>query len=204
MSSSLTDSTKNYKLYDISFVRENLSAIADAALQTSGVVSSVLNGVEWQGGHHKHDPNQCPNSTWLYGYYNFFSARVKDVVIYDLFSEVKTCIRDFIGMEERAWTQCWVNSHLEGGLLHKHHHDYPIHWYLSIYPQNTETVFYKGDNEIYRVKNEPGKLYIGPGDRLHEVVKSGEFDNMPRITLAGNVLRPSDKHRDTTLSFIPI
>lgn len=203
MNSSLTN--KDYKIYDIEHVRQYQTAIAEAALQTSGVVSSVLDGVGWQGGKHEHDPEACPNSTWLYGYYNFFSSRVKDIVVYDLFAHVKNALRDYIGMEERAWTQCWINTHLEGGLLHKHHHQYPIHWYLSIYPQNTQTVFYKGDEELYRIDNEPGKLYIGPGDRLHEVVQTGEFDGMPRVTLAGNILRPSDTtYRDNTLSFIPI
>ena len=139
MNSSLTN--KDYKIYDIEHVRQYQTAIAEAALQTSGVVSSVLDGVGWQGGKHEHDPEACPNSTWLYGYYNFFSSRVKDIVVYDLFAHVKNALRDYIGMEERAWTQCWINTHLEGGLLHKHHHQYPIHWYLSIYPQNTQTVF---------------------------------------------------------------
>ena len=54
MNSSLTN--KDYKLYDIGHVRQYQTAIAEAALQTSGVASTVLNGIEWEGGKHEHDP----------------------------------------------------------------------------------------------------------------------------------------------------
>lgn len=205
MSSSSTDKLSDYKVYDIDFVRQYHIHLCDACAETSARASGVLDGVAYaREGIHQHNPDY-PNSTWLYGYYNFFACNPRDNVVYDLFAHVKQSIRDYIGMEERAWTQCWVNTHPKDGLLHKHFHQYPIHWYLSIYPQNTETVFYDGDDELYRIKNEIGKLYIGPGDRMHEVVPTGEFDHMPRVTIAGNVMRSSDtKYQCKTFTFIPI
>ncbi|AGG54072.1 hypothetical protein CYXG_00008 [Synechococcus phage S-SSM4] len=93
----------------------------------------------------------------------------------------------------RGWTTTQTSSPISYSLVLVH------------LPTKTKTVFYKGDEELYSIDNEPGKLYIGPGDRLHEVVQTGEFDGMPRVTLAGNILRPSDTtYRDNTLSFIPI
>ena len=214
MSSSLTDKSNDgeytdYKTYEIDLVRQYHTHICDICAETSARASGVLDGVAYvKDGKHEHQQD-FPNSTWLYGYYNFFSCNTRDNVVYDLFAKVKECIRDYIGMDERAWTQCWVNTHPKDGLLQKHFHQYPIHWYLSIYPQTTATVFYEGDMddgpEIYRINNEVGKLYIGPGDRTHEVVPTGEFDRMPRITIAGNVLRSSDtQYQCKTFSFVPI
>ena len=158
---------------------------------------------------HVHD-DEFPNVSWLYGYYNFFGCNARNSDVYDLYCQMRSAIRDYIGQNCRAWMQCWVNTHRNDDLMAKHHHTYPIHGYLSLYPQNTSTVFYDGyqGEELYRITNECGKMYIGIGSRPHEVVATGDPPNpkAPRITLGFNILRNNDieNYQCDTFSFIPV
>jgi hypothetical protein len=68
-------------------------------------------------------------------------------------------------------------------MLKWHNHgDGICHGYISVDPKNTNTRF-----EEYSIKNEIGRLYIGPSYKFHEVVINEPFDT-PRITIAFGVM----------------
>ena len=62
-------------------------------------------------------------------------------------------------------------------VLKWHNHEWDYHGYISVRPHNTVTVF-----EDREIKNEIGNVYIGPGNRYHEVKVIEEYDT-PRITI---------------------
>ena len=212
--SNLTEFRPDFKLYDIELCRDKMESLCDAAVGTSMRVSKQFHGLpvpaqKNKNMRHVHD-DEFPNVSWLYGYYNFFGCNARNSDVYDLYCQMRSAIRDYIGQNCRAWMQCWVNTHRNDDLMAKHHHTYPIHGYLSLYPQNTATVFYDGykGGELYRITNECGKMYIGIGSRPHEVVATGDPPNpmAPRITLGFNVLRNNDieDFQCDTFSFIPV
>ena len=71
-------------------------------------------------------------------------------------------------------------------VLDWHGHDWPYHGYISVDPKKTDTVF-----ETYRIKNELGNIYIGPGHRMHKVEVIHPFDT-PRITLGFDITDEPD------------
>ena len=126
------------------------------------------------------------DSTWSYNLYNIFCATSPSPLWYDLLVELKKYIREFIGHENPLWMQSWLNFHKPEEVLDWHNHEWPYHVYISIDPKNTETVF---DN--YKIKNELGNIYIGPGNRMHKVEVIEPFTT-PRITLGFDIHEEPD------------
>ena len=146
------------------------------------------------------------NSTEGHGYYNLFSLAIGSKLFFQLHKQLTTLIRNFVGDDRELWFSCWVNYHMPDQVLDWHNHKYCIaHGYVSLDPKNTSTVF-----EEYAIKNEVGKIYIGPGYRHHKVVVHEPY-NTPRITIAFDIVdadivaEASEKYGfDINLSYIPV
>lgn len=137
------------------------------------------------------------DSTWDYRFYNAFSLTAPSLLFYNLFSELKTVIRDYAGHNKPLWMQSWINFHMPNQVLKWHDHDWPFHGYIAIDPKDTITVF-----ENYTIKNEVGNIYIGPGKRMHTVKVLNEYDT-PRITIGYDVT-DQPNIPGGTFSLIPI
>ncbi len=122
------------------------------------------------------------DSTWTYRFYNVFCLTSASRLFYDLLTELKTVIREYAGHNNPLWLQAWINYHEPHQLLDWHDHDWSFHGYISIDPKQSATVF-----DQYKINNEVGNIYIGPGKRRHKVETSVQFDT-PRITLGFDVL----------------
>jgi hypothetical protein len=135
--------------------------------------------------------------------YNFFTVTSGSEVFYDLFNDLKWCIRDFTQHKGRLWMYCWINEHDDNELLDWHYHDAPWHGYISIDPKETVTEF-----KEYQINNKIGQIYIGYGHKSHRVISNDKFTSK-RITLGFDVhdstpLQNSDNQYSGMLSFIPI
>jgi hypothetical protein len=65
-------------------------------------------------------------------------------------------------------------------------------------------MFYDGDEVAYCIKNEPGILYIGPGNIYHEVQALGPIQDY-RVTIGFNFITNHDSYdKIDGASFIPI
>ena len=124
--------------------------------------------------------------TWSYHKYNVFGLTSPTQVFYDLYNELRGFVYDYTDAEF-LWMQSWVNYHMPDQVLKWHNHQWPIHGYISIRPHKTKTVF-----ENYEIKNEIGNVYIGPGNRHHEVQVLEPFDT-PRITLGFDITHYAHK-----------
>lgn len=142
-----------------------------------------------------HFPHQ--DSTWGYRYYNIFSATSPSPIMYDLYAELKTYIRDFVGDDRKLWIQSWMNFHQANDVLDWHGHAWKYHGYISVDPKNTKTVF-----EGYEIKNELGNIYIGPGMRMHKVEVLEPYADY-RITLGFDVTDEIDYPWDQ-FSLLPL
>ena len=125
--------------------------------------------------------------TWTYDRYNVFGLTSPTQVFYDLYNELRRFVYDYTGVPKQMWMQSWVNYHMPDQVLKWHNHQWPIHGYISIRPHKTKTVF-----ENYEIKNEIGNVYIGPGNRHHEVQVLEPFDT-PRITLGFDITHYAHK-----------
>ena len=124
--------------------------------------------------------------TWSYHKYNVFGLTSPTQVFYDLYNELRGFVYDYTDAEF-LWMQSWVNYHMPDQVLKWHNHQWPIHGYISIRPHKTKTVF-----ENYEIKNEIGNVYIGPGNRHHEVQVLEPYDT-PRITLGFDITHYAHK-----------
>lgn len=121
------------------------------------------------------------DSTWNYKFYNTFSLTSPSPLFYELLSDLKTVIREYVGDDRPLWFQSWINYHQPHQLLDWHDHQWPLHGYISIDPKESTTVFRK-----YEIQNQIGNIYIGPGNREHKVESTEKFTT-PRITLGFDV-----------------
>lgn len=146
------------------------------------------------------------SSTRGYNYYNLFTLTVGSKLFFALHNQLTKIIRDFVGDNRELWFQCWINYHMPHEVLDWHNHENCVaHGYVSIDPKNTSTVF-----ESYEIKNEVGKIYIGPSNRFHRVVVHEPYKT-PRITIAFDVVdveimaKSIEKYGfDINLSHIPV
>jgi hypothetical protein len=79
-----------------------------------------------------------------------------------------------------------------------------MHGFISIEPQDTKTIFYDNyeDKEsIYHINNKVGNIYIGDGNKWHEVISNNDFDG-DRITLGFDVMTRNSATKN--FGFIPI
>ena len=148
------------------------------------------------------------DSTWEHYKYNFFSLTSSNLLFFNLYKELRTFIRDYVGDDRPLWFQSWINFHPNDIVeieLPFHSHLYPYHGYISIDPQNTTTIFRNG----LKIKNKPGQIYIGPGRNWGD---NPEYDHrveidkkytLPRITIGFDINDKINKmHQE--LSFIPL
>ena len=122
------------------------------------------------------------DSTWSYNHYNIFSLTAASDLYYELYKELCSFIKDYIGKDMRIWMEAWLNYHSYEDIksLDWHGHEYTFHGYVAIDPKNTITEF-----KDFKIKNIPGQVYIGLGHRgmEHRVVAEEKWEGH-RTTLA--------------------
>lgn len=138
------------------------------------------------------------DSTWSYERYNVFALASPLPLWYDLYNEISVIVRGYLRNHKQLWMQSWMNFHKVNTVLDWHNHYSPYHGYVSIEPHKTTTVF-----EGYKIKNQIGRIYIGPGDRHHKVRVDEEFDT-PRITLGFDVTDRPNPKPSGNWSFMPL
>jgi len=138
-----------------------------------------------------------PDTTKIYGLYNFFSLTACDEHCYELFTDLKTVIRNHLQTNKPLWFQCWLNYHKKDEVLDWHDHDWDYHGYISLYNTNdTKTEF-----KEYAIDNKDGQIYIGPGHREHRVKVPKNFKGS-RITLGFDIVtKPTSP---ANISLIPL
>ena len=127
------------------------------------------------------------SSTWFYRYYNLSTLTVGCPLYYKFFIDLQKQIRKIANHSKPLWYQCWLNFHEQNEVLNWHdHQDCSFHGYVSIDPKNTETEF-----KNFKIKNETGKMYIGPAYYQHRVNVLKSFYG-ERITIAFDVCSKKD------------
>lgn len=137
------------------------------------------------------------SSTWLYRTYNIFSLVGQSEHFFDLYKDLTEIIKLNLPNEKYIWFQSWLNFHKQDEVLKWHTHKWYYHGYISMDPKNTHTVF-----RDYRIVNELGNIYIGPGLREHMVEVLEPYAGQ-RITLGFDVDTQLRNPNDL-LSLIPI
>ena len=137
------------------------------------------------------------NTTEIYGEYNIFSIMAGCPYFFNLYNQLKKIVRAYDLSDSPLWMQAWLNYHKQKEVLNWHNHFWPYHGYISIDPQDTVTEF-----ENFKIKNEIGNIYIGPGLNQHRVVVEKKF-NKPRITIGFDVTNEI-RHFPDRYSLIPI
>ena len=189
------DKQNSFGLFQSSYIRENQSSIINS---TAEAIDRINRYLEVQ--------NQS-NVTWYYNRYNVFSVMAGNIHFYKIYKDIISALSTFvkemdITYDEQLWMQCWLNHHDCDEVLAKHDHSSPIHGYVSIEPQLTNTEFYDNCipyNTLYSIDNTVGQIYIGPGKREHAVINTGEYDQK-RITLGFDI----DDKNSFNVGMIPI
>ena len=102
------------------------------------------------------------DTTWEYQSYNVFCITSTSILFYQLYKELNSYIREFVGNKKPLWIQAWLNYHKDEDAekkLQMHGHSGAYHGYISIDPQDTTTIFRNG----LQINNKPGQIYLGPG-----------------------------------------
>ena len=118
-----------------------------------------------------------------------------------LFMDLQKIMRQIANNNEPLWYQSWLNFHNQKEVLDWHNHsDCLFHGYISIDPKNTETEF-----KNFKIKNETGKIYIGPAGYLHRVNVLKPFTGK-RITIAFDVISKLKRKNqiDINTGFMPL
>ena len=143
-------------------------------------------------------------STWDYNKYNIFSLAVGNPLFYEIYKDLVFVIKDYLKDQPEnsdfIWFESWLNYHSQKEVLDWHNHAFSFHGYISVDPKDSTTEF-----KDYAIKNKPGNIYIGPGNREHRVVVNTPYDDT-RITLGFDVVSkslPGVSYIDN-LSFIPV
>lgn len=122
------------------------------------------------------------DSTRFYRYYNSFCISSGSENYYNLFIELRNCIRHYHKNSEALWLQSWINFHRRDEVLNWHsHYESIFHGYISIDPKSSETEF-----EKFSIKNEIGNIYIGPSSLKHRVNVLDYYNDF-RITIGFDV-----------------
>jgi hypothetical protein len=123
------------------------------------------------------------SSTKFFRYYNATCLTVGSQLYYKMFQDLQRIIRKHSNTKKELWYQSWINFHKQDEVLDWHEHvDCLFHGYISIDPKDSETEF-----ENYKIKNEIGKLYLGPADKKHRVNILKPYEDI-RITIAFDVI----------------
>ena len=174
------------------------------------IIETTQQGIERfkrSKGMHNHAAH-IGNVTWMFSQYNMYSLFSNNQDFYEIYKSLIVAIREYFNITNteippQLWLQSWINGHTSSQILTSHNHDWPIHGYISIDPKNTDTVFTDSPNgnELYRIKNRVGQIYVGPGARFHHVELLEPFVG-ERITF-GYDLEYRDRIIDN-MGFIPI
>lgn len=114
-------------------------------------------------------------------FYNIFTLTPTSLNFYYLYKELVGFIKHYLNNDEPFWLSAWINFDRYGKTLTWHNHDFPYHGYISIDPKNTKTIF-----KDWTIDNEPGLIYIGPGDAHHKVEALEPFEGY-RITIGFDI-----------------
>tara|TARA_B100000287_G_scaffold369432_1_gene366282 strand:- start:1879 stop:2433 length:555 start_codon:yes stop_codon:yes gene_type:complete len=138
------------------------------------------------------------DSTKNYHAYNIFGASSPSVHMYKLYGVIRELVRRKLPDEDFLWMQSWVNYQTRDNVLDWHNHDAMWHGYVSIDPKDTCTEFKHG----FKVDNEVGNIYFGPGFNQHRVVNNSEYEGI-RITVAFDIMTSDnfEKGQDPTHNF---
>jgi len=154
--------------------------------------------------------------TAFYKYYNCVSLLVGSLLYYKMFKDVFKIVRKYSKTKEPLWIQCWLNYHHQEDVVKEKdlniiynwhcHPDALFHGYVSIFPQDTKTVF-----KNYTIENKIGNVYIGPSKNKHQVISKSPY-NKERITIAFDVVNNKKIKNmykqygeiDINSSFIPV
>jgi hypothetical protein len=180
--------SKNYKIYQSNIILDNYS---DFLSHSNHAYNNFL------------DIYKTKDSTWSYRDYNFFILSSSSILMYDLFRELRECIRDFIGNDKRLWINSWINYHPYENIKDLDYHDHGVeyHGYISVDPKKSETIF---PNQNYTINNKPGQIYIGPGGTGYEhAVKTLEPYEGHRITIAFDIITKENENYSHE-NFIPL
>jgi len=128
---------------------------------------------------------------------------------YKLYEEIVLSIHRYFKKNnidtQGLWLRTWP-AILRGEEEHKSHShkQWPFAGYVSLDAQGSDTVYTDGKDgeEIYRIKNKPGQMYIGPGTTFHHVEKSKPY-KQPRISV-GYDIELSRNVVPNEYNFIPI
>ena len=186
-----------YNLYEIEYIAENQEDIVKDCFTA---VKKINEFVEAE--------TINKDTTWYYTRYNVFSIMPGNIHFFKIFKELQKCVKHYfnynkISFEEQLWIQSWLNHHTHDTVLSRHNHWSPVHGYLSINPQDTETVFYHNDfdtSEMFAVQNRPGLVYLGPGKREHSVRNLKEYEGT-RFTIGFDI---DDNDSTEHLGMIPL
>lgn len=126
------------------------------------------------------------DTTKVYPFYNIFNATSSNMLMYKLFNELKTVVRDELGYEQPLWMQAWLNFQDDKNLLKWHDHDWDWHGYICIDPKNTKTIWRE-----FEIENKIGQIYFGDGHKEHAVEAVEPFDGY-RITLGFDITNVPD------------
>jgi len=177
----------NYKLYQSKEIQNNYKDFVTDCHYCHEVFTGHFDGVILK------------DTTWTYSLYNIFNLTSTSILFYNLFKELNSMIRDYVGNDKPLWLESWLNFHNENEVLKKHHHEFAYHGYISIDPKNTSTVF-----PNFEIQNKIGQVYIGPGgtDYTHYVKVNKPFTGK-RITIAFN-LHDQPNKMSNNLGLMPI
>lgn len=134
--------------------------------------------------------------TYNYAKYNIFTLTAPNQLMYSLFEEIKSNVRNHLG-HKPLWMQSWLNLHKSNEVLGWHDHSWQWHGYISIEPKETETIF-----ENWKIKNKIGQIYFGEGRIKHKVEVLKPFDDY-RITLGFDVTSgiPQENYLNSLIPF---
>ena len=192
----LVKDNMDYRIYNSEFISSKMLAIRHEGRIQHAKHNSLFNEISQKG------------STWDYKMYNIFSLSAGSPLFHQIYKELTFVIKDFLKTKNHAsindsnevsnvWLESWLNYHKQDEVLDWHDHTFDFHGYISIDPKDSTTEF-----ENYSIKNKPGNIYIGPGNRKHRVVVDTPYPDT-RITLGFDLLfKRGDISKN--LSFIPV
>jgi hypothetical protein len=176
----------DYQLWTIDVVKDNQALFIDQCYTLHKLIQQVVGDED---------------TTRAYKRYNIFQISGSSIAFYKLYKNVIHNIREYVGDDRPLWMSGWMNFHQPTQVLNWHNHLNSIcHGYISIDPKNTTTKF-----QEYEIKNEVGKMYLGPSARLHKVEVDEPFAGH-RITLGFDVSDDADHLliADGDYNFIPV
>ena len=177
----------NYRIYNSEFIAKRIMAIRHEGKIHHASYKNVF-------------PNTNNDSTWDYKMYNIFSLSAGSTLFYQIYKDLIFVVKDYLkdqqDISNSIWVQSWLNYHKQDEVLDWHDHYFSYHGYISIDPKDTTTEF-----KEYSIQNNPGNIYIGPGNRSHRVVVNKPYTDT-RITLGFDLL--TYPLSTGNLSFIPI